>query len=203
MKKQWYLLVLLILASLFKLSAAATIAPDALIKETTDKLLSELTTHRQALVDDHQKLYRLVNEVALPHFDFESMSRLVLGRFWHQATSSQREKFIEQFKTLLTRTYATALFEYNGQEIVYKPFRLKPGETLAVVKTEIMPKEGPRIPFHYALKQIENGQWKIFDVRVDGISLVTNYRTSYTQKIEQHGIDSLISTLADKNKSAR
>ena len=99
------------------------------------------------------------------------------------------------------RTYATALFEYTGQKIVYKPFRMKQGATRAVVKTEVQQPEGPKIPFHYSLKLHETGTWKIYDIRVDGISLVTNYRTSYSQVIHNNGIDSLISSLADKNKT--
>jgi phospholipid transport system substrate-binding protein len=201
MKRQLYSLVLFAVVALFNFSAAATIMPDALVKQTTDKLLSELTSNRKTLMEDANKLYRLVDELVLPHFDFRRMSQLVLGKYWRTANNDQREQFVEQFKNLLVRTYATALFEYTGQKIVYKPFRLKQGATRAVVKTEILQNDGPKIPFHYSLKLNEVGTWKIFDIRVDGISLVTNYRTSYSQMIKNSGIDSLISTLADKNKT--
>lgn len=201
MKRQAYAFLVFAIIALFNLSAAATVMPDALVKETTDKLLSELTSNRKVLMEDNSKLYKLVDELVLPHFDFERMSRLVLGKHWRSANDQQRDQFVEQFKNLLVRTYATALFEYTGQKIVYKPFRLKQGATLAVVKTEILQQEGPKIPFHYSLKLDESGVWKIFDIRVDGISLVTNYRTSYGQMIQNNGIDSLISSLADKNKT--
>ncbi len=190
------------LLTLMSFSAAASTTPDVLIKETTEKLLAELTSNRQALVEDNQRLYRLVDEIVLPHFDFKRMSQLVLGRYWRQATETQQEQFVEQFKSLLVRTYATALFEYTGQEIVYKPFRQDEKENLAVVKTEVLqPGGGPKIPFHYSLLKDENNTWKVFDVRVDGISLVTNYRTSYATLIQTNGLDSLISSLADKNKT--
>ncbi len=201
MIRQLYSLILFAVVTLFNLSAAATIMPDALVKQTTDKLLSELTSNRKTLMEDSSKLYRLVDELVLPHFDFKRMSKLVLGKYWRTANNDQREQFVEHFKNLLVRTYATALFEYTGQQIVYKPFRLKQGATQAVVKTEILQQEGPKIPFHYSLKLNESGAWKVFDIRVDGISLVTNYRTSYGQMIQNNGIDSLISSLADKNKT--
>ncbi len=201
MNRQLYSFILFAVVALFNLSAAATIMPDVLVKQTTDKLLSELTSNRNVLQVDSGKLYQLVDEVILPHFDFKRMSQLVLGKYWRTANNEQREQFTEQFKNLLVRTYATALFEYTGQKIVYKPFRLKQGATRAVVKTEILQHEGPKIPFHYSLKLNESGAWKIFDIRVDGISLVTNYRTSYGQMIQNNGIESLISSLADKNKT--
>jgi phospholipid transport system substrate-binding protein len=201
MKRQLYSFVLFVIVALFNLSAAATIMPDALIKQTTNKLLSELTSKRKVLMKDTSELYRLVDELVLPHFDFRRMSQLVLGKYWRTANNDQREQFVEHFRNLLVRTYATALFEYTGQKIVYKPFRLKQGATRAVVKTEILQHEGPKIPFHYSLKLTESGAWKIFDIRVDGISLVTNYRTSYSQMIKNSGIDSLISSLADKNRT--
>ncbi len=201
MKKQVFSMMLFVFVAQFNLGAVASMMPDALVKETTDKLIAELTTNRKALMEDSEKLYRLVDELVLPHFDFLRMSKLVLGKYWRTANDAQREQFVEQFKNLLVRTYATALFEYTGQKIVYKPFRLKQGSTLAVVKTDILQQDGPKIPFNYSLKQNDNGTWKVYDIRVDGISLVTNYRTSYGQMIQNNGIDSLIASLVDKNKT--
>lgn len=190
----------LLVAMMVSAQAGATIAPDALVKQTSEKLLSELTSNRQALQADQQRLYRLVDEVVLPHFDFERMSQLVLAQYWRRATDAQRQRFAEEFKALLVRTYATALFEYTGQEIVYKPFRLKQGETTAVVKTEVLQRDGPKIPMDYLLKLGNSGAWKVFDIRIDGISLVTNYRTSYARHIQNSGLDSLITSLAEKSE---
>ncbi len=200
--RMWFYTNLLALLTLVSVSASASSSPDVLIRDTTEKLLAELSANRQALMDDSQRLYRLVDEVVLPHFDFKRMSQLVLGRYWRQATEAQQQQFVEQFKALLVRTYATALFEYTDQEIEYKPFRADEKENVAVVKTEVLqPGGGPRIPFHYSLLKDGNNDWKVFDVRVDGISLVTNYRTSYARLIQTNGLDSLISSLADKNKT--
>lgn len=201
MKRQAYSLILLVVATLFNVSVAAAVTPDTLIRQTTDKLLSELTSNRKALMEDTSKLYKLVDQLVLPHIDFRRMSQLVLGKYWRTANDDQREKFADEFKNLLVRTYATALFEYTGQKIDYKPFRMKQGATLAVVKTDILQHEGPKIPFHYSLELNSSGTWKIFDIRVDGISLVTNYRTSYGQMIQNNGLDSLISSLVEKNKT--
>ena len=189
----------LLAAMMVSAQAGATIAPDALVKQTSDKLLSELTENREALQSDHGRLYRLVDEVVLPHFDFKRMSQLVLAQYWRRATEAQRQRFVEEFKALLVRTYATALFEYTGQEIVFKPLRLKEGATTAVVKTEVVQPAGPKIPMHYLLKLNKSGDWKVFDIRIDGISLVTNYRTSYARHIQTSGLDSLIASLAEKS----
>lgn len=179
---------------------AASTDPDLLVKETTDKVLTELSSNRDTFMKDNNKLYDMVDSVVLPHFDFERMSKLVLGKHWRGANDDQRQKFIVEFKTLLVRTYATALFQYNGQKIVFKPFRHGGGDEDAVVKTEIVPNDGPPIPMNYALSKSSDGKWRVFDIRIDGISLVTNYRTSYSSTIQTQGLDTLISLLAEKNK---
>lgn len=183
----------------FTVAAYSMPAPDVLIKETTDKVLSELSAKRSELKADQSKLYRLVDEIILPHFDFERMSRLVLGKHWRTASADQQGKFVGEFKSLLVRTYATALFEYTGQEIVYKPFHDKAGDGRATVRTEIKPNDGPPVPLDYSLAKNDDGSWKVFDIRIDGISLVTNYRTTYSRKIQREGMDGLIATLAQKN----
>lgn len=180
------------------LVARAATAPDELVRQTADEVISQLTENRDALEKNPEKLYQMVNDIVLPHFDFERMSRFVLGKHWRDATPEQQEKFVAQFKTLLVRTYATALFEYTGQEIVYKPFRHEEGDKKAVVKTEIQPADGPAIPIEYALAQ-RGEQWKVFDVRIDGLSLVTNYRSQYGRIIQNEGVDELIASLAEKN----
>lgn len=180
---------------------AVSAEPDLLVKQTTDRVIEELTSNRDTYMKDNTKLYDMVDAIVLPHFDFERMSKLVLGKHWRSASDEQRQKFVEQFKTLLVRTYATALFQYDGQKIIYKPFRKKEGDDQAVVRTEIVPKDGPPVPLHYALSSNGAGAWKVFDIRIDGISLVTNYRTAYDGTIQSDGIDTLISKLEEKNKT--
>jgi len=191
---------LLTLCLLLGLSAnvPASMAPDELVRSTADEVISELTANRDELENNPEKLYRMVDEIVLPHFDFERMARYVLGKHWRDATPEQQEKFVAEFKTLLVRTYATALFEYTGQEIVYKPFRHEEGDRKAVVKTEVQPSDGPAIPIDYALIQ-NSEEWKVYDVKIDGLSLVTNYRSQYGRIIQTRGIDTLISELSAKN----
>ncbi len=188
------------IAALGAVAAFASVAPDQLVKDTTDRVLSELTANRSEFEHDHEKLYRMVDEIVLPHFDFERMARLVLGRYWRDANDAQRQQFVQEFKTLLVRTYATALFEYTGQKIIYKPFRAGDGDSSVVVKTEVVPSDGPPIPMHYSLNRGGEGSWKVYDIKIDGISLVTNYRTSYGNTIQNQGIDALISSLVAKNR---
>lgn len=193
-------LVIILWGSAWSLHAGANVPPDELVKQTTDKVIMELDANREALVSDRDRLYRMVDEIVLPHFDFSRMSQLVLGRYWRTADDAQKEKFVGEFKTLLVRTYATALFEYQGQKITYKPSRVKDGDDRAVVQTEIKPADGPAIPLHYSLSKDADGRWRVFDIRIDGISLVTNYRTTYGRTIQNEGIDALISSLSKKNQ---
>ncbi len=186
------------------LSVAAQAAgskPDALVKSTTDEVLSELKANREMLVNDHQRLYAMVDRIVLPHFDFERMSRLVLGKHWRSATAGQRTRFVEEFKNLLVRTYATALFEYTDQRILYKPFRMKEGDERTVVKTEIELRDAPNVPLNYSLQKNKDDTWKVFDINIDGISLVTNYRLAYGQAIQSKGLDALIDSLGERNQA--
>lgn len=180
--------------------AAANLPPDQLVRETTNKVLEELLKNRAELAADTGRLYSLVNDVVLPHFDFRRMSRLVLGKHWKEASQSQQGQFEDQFRTLLVRTYATALLEYTGQEIVYKPLRISDDDTRAVVKTELQSDGGPNVPLHYSLRKSGDGAWKVFDIKIDGISLVTNYRSAYAQVVRTKGLNGLIESLAEKNQ---
>ncbi|MDH3380103.1 MAG: ABC transporter substrate-binding protein [Gammaproteobacteria bacterium] len=184
------------------LLGAESLPPDELIRQTTERALSELQAKRDQLEQDPEKLYRLIDEVLLPHIDFERTAQLILGRHWRMADAQQQKRFVMEFRTLLVRTYAIAVFEYNGEKIQYKPLRMKEGDTMAVVQAEIESRSGPPIPFHYNLEKSESGDWKVFDISIDGISLVTNYRTSYGRMIQQKGMDGMLDVLAAKNREA-
>jgi phospholipid transport system substrate-binding protein len=182
-------------------SAFAGPSPDLLVRETTDKVLSELNANRGNLQADPSLLYQMVDEIVLPHFDFQRMSKLVLGKHWKKVKDSQRQKFEQEFKALLVRTYATALFEYSDQEIVYKPYRREEGSDRAVIKTELIPSDGPAIPIDYALAKGGGDSWRVYDVRIDEISMVTNYRGTYGKIIDSRGVDALIELLAKKREA--
>ncbi|MBA1146093.1 ABC transporter substrate-binding protein [Ectothiorhodospiraceae bacterium WFHF3C12] len=172
--------------------------PDALVEETTEQVL-ELLEERQAEIEqDPGIVFEIVREVVLPHFDFPLISRFVLGRHWREASPEQRERFMEEFRTLLIRTYGTSLAEYSGQEVEYLPMKADPESGRVVVRTEIQQAQGPAIPIAYRLHRTDEG-WKVFDVIVEGASYVQTYRSEYGSLIASRGLDALIESLAEKN----
>jgi len=176
--------------------ATAADGPDTAIKSTTDELLSQFDSRRDELSADSGALYSLVDEIVLPRFDFNRMSKLVLGKHWRKSTPEQQGQFVEVFQGLLVRTYASALFEYTGQAIEYKPMAAAEGDE-AEVKSEIDLGGGTKIPINYSMAKNDDN-WQVYDVIIDGISLVTNYRSSYGREIRKNGIDKLIETLRAK-----
>lgn len=191
-------LVICMLVSTTQLAAAIP-SPDAVVKQTTEGVIERIESQRSELEADPTKVYALVNELVIPHFDFISMSKWVLGKNWKAANEAQRSEFMEQFKTLLVRTYARALLEYSGQEVKYYPVEQNPKSNLAVVKTELSTEGGQPFPVAYRMHQ-KNEAWKVVDVAVDGVSLVSTYRGSFKSQIKKEGFDSLIKKLADKNE---
>jgi phospholipid transport system substrate-binding protein len=181
--------------------AGAAQDPEALVRQTTQSILDEVADRRQALEQNRAKLYALVDEKVLPHFDFEGMARIVLGHHWRDASPAQRERFVAEFRDLLVRTYAVALLEYDGQSIRYRPMRGNPKKGRVVVRTEVANPGAPPVPIDYRLSN-RNGAWQVYDVVVDAVSLVTNYRSSYSQRIGRDGLDALIDAIAEKNKGA-
>lgn len=186
---------------IFALSSAASAgtAPDQLVKQTADKVLEKVLANKEGMKADTSRLYNLVNSDVLPHFDFEMMSQRVLGKYWRSATPGEQGSFVKEFRQLLVRTYATALLNYSGQEIEYKPFRMTEGENTAVVKTAVRNSGGPAIPIDYRLYLTKDGQWKVFDLKIDGVSLISNYRTSFGGEVRQIGVGGLVKRLAQRN----
>ena len=180
---------------------AAETAPDVLVKETSQDVLAIVKKDKDIQAGDKKKIYDLVDAKVLPHFDFKRMTQLAVGKFWRQATPAQQEALVKEFRTLLVRTYSTSLSTYKNQTIDYKPLRMQPGETDVTVRTVVNQPGGQPIPIDYSLQKNTDG-WKVYDVVVDNISLVTNYRGTFANEIRQSGIDGLIKTLADKNRTA-
>lgn len=181
--------------------AQASQAPQALVEETSKLMLAKLKEEAAVIKADPGRIYELVNQIVLPHFDFEYMSQMVLAKYWQRATPEQKKAFTQEFRTLLVRTYATSLNQYTDQKLTFSPFRPDARPDLATVHSEVAQPGGFPIPIDYRLRA-EGGQWKVFDVVIDGVSLVTNYRTSFAKEIRDGGLDSLIKTLADRNKQA-
>jgi len=181
---------------------AADPPPDQVARATTDKIIVLLKENKSTYVKDHKKLYAMVDENVLPHFDFRAMSRTVLGRYWRQASDDQRQRFVSEFRDLLVRTYATALLKYNNEQIVYLPFRMEPGDRIATVKSEVRRTDGgPPIAINYSFYHTDAG-WKVYDVTIEGASLVTTYQSTYAERVRREGLDALITSLAKDNRTA-
>lgn len=179
-------------------SANASPAAEQLVKDTTDRVIEVLKQEREVLDKDPGRLYEIVNELILPKFDFERMSQRVLGKHWNRASPEQRSQFINEFQVLLVRTYATALREYSEQEIKFLPTRERDGGEEATVRTQIEQSGSPPIPINYEMYR-NNSDWKVFDVAIDGVSLVINYRSTFASEIRNNGVDGLIARLVKHN----
>lgn len=173
----------------------------ALVMQTADKIQAQLRAERAVVQKDKKRTYDLVEEIVLPHFDFNSMSASVLGKHWRTASDDQKKKFTQEFKMLLVRTYAKALVDNMDRKINYIPLRAADNATDVTVKTEI-PQEGSfALPINYSM-ELTNGAWKVYDVDIDGISLVKNYRTTFSNEVKQGSIDDLIKKLSERNVQA-
>jgi len=182
-------------------SSAANTQPDELIKATSEKVLSALEQNKEKYDQQPEKINALVKDIILPHLDFRAMSKLALGKNWRKANDAQQERFVDAFKSMLIRTYSKSLTEYAGQEIKFLPYRPPAeGKRTVKVKTVISQNNGPEIPIDYSLR-IKNDIWKVYDIKIDGISLVTNYRNSFASDINRVGIEGLIDKLLAKSAS--
>jgi phospholipid transport system substrate-binding protein len=179
---------------------AVTTAPDALVQDVTEEVLAAVRQDRDIKNGNTQKTIRLVHEKVLPHFNFNRMTALAVGRDWNKASAAQKEALARQFRDLLVRTYANAAASYRDQKVRYKSFRMNPDDTDVLVRTEIVQPGNRPIQLDYSLEKTDKG-WKVYDVVVAGVSLVTNYRASFSQEIRNSGIDGLIKTLTEKNKA--
>ncbi len=196
--------IICLLASLLltvSLSALAEVVPpDVLVKSTSQDVLSIIKQDKDIQSGNSKKVLELVERKVLPHFDFSRMTMLAVGRHWSRASASQKSDLTAQFRAMLVRTYSAALTNYRDQAIDYRPLKMAATDTEVTVKTVIKQPGGQPIPIDYSLEKSDNG-WKIYDLAVDGVSLVTNYRGSFNAEIQNNGIDGLIKILADKNRS--
>jgi phospholipid transport system substrate-binding protein len=184
-------------------SAEAMPEPQALVKKASDDMLKALKDNEAELQADPEKIYDLVEDILMPHFDFEKMSKLSLGKNWRSADADQRKRFVEEFRLLLIRTYSTAMLEYTDEEIKMLPFRDDLSRKRVTVPMEVVQKGGPSIGMSLSLYQNKQDAWKVYDVKIDGISLVTNYRSSFANEIRSGGMDQLIKDLAERNKKVK
>lgn len=187
---------------LFSLSALAlaNVPADVFVKGVADDVLTIVKKDKDIQSGDQEKIFALAEEKILPNFNFDHVCRLVLGKNFSKASKEQQEAFQREFRTLLIRTYASALSKYRNQTIEYKPMRDISDDKQVTVKTQILQPGGQPIGVDYTLEQMGD-VWKVYDITIEGVSLVTNYRGQFSNEIRQGGMDGLIQRLVEKNKS--
>ena len=206
MKKHYYTYLLsFLLLSVVALPAQAENSPLTLLESTTGSMLNALTDHKAELKKDPLVVNRLVERILIPHIDLISASKWVLGKHWRRADKQQKIRFIREFRTLLIRFYSSALADFlKTHEVKKDMIRFLPQRGDAsddvTIRSEVYSPGGKSIPVNYYLHQTRKG-WKVYDVSVEGISMITTYRTSFANEIKQNGVDGLINSLAEKNSS--
>ncbi len=181
--------------------------PDEMLKKATVDMLRSINTHRAEIKKKPEKLQSLVEEIILPHLDFITASKIVMGKYWRRASKDQKIRFIRQFRTLLLRFYSSALAEYlSGKNndladdlIRYYPLKMTGEDGPITVRAEVQVENGQPIPIHYRLHKTRKG-WKIFDVSVEGVSMITTYKNNFASQLKTEGIDAMIASLEEKNR---
>ena len=192
-------LLFLLAFGLLPATHAQTRAPDELVKSVTNEVI-EIVKHDKGIqAGDPRKAAALVQEKVLPHFDFTRMTALAMGPNWRKATPEQRTALVDQFRTLLVRTYSTALTSYRDQVIDYKPLRMQPADTEVTVRSLVRQSGAQAVNIDYSMEKLDTG-WKVYDMAVGGVSLVTTYRDTFNTEVRNSGIDGLIKTLSEKNR---
>ena len=177
-------------------------SPDALVKRVSEDVLSIVRQDKEIQSGNTQKAIQLVEAKVLPYFNFQRMTALAMGRDWNKASADQKKRLTEEFKTLLVRTYSNALTSYRDQTVRYKPTKMQAGDADVVVKTEIVQPGNKPIQLDYSVEKQDGNGWKVYDVVVAGVSLVSNYRDTFNQEVRANGVDGLIQMLVNKNKQS-
>lgn len=179
---------------------ADDIAPDVLVKNVTTEVVGLISKDKEIRSGNRAKLIEVIEAKVLPHFNFTAMTALALGLNWRKATPEQRKRLTQEFKTLLVRTYASALAAYSEQRFDYRPLRAKPTDTDVIVNVRVMQQGAQPVPIDYSMEKTSSG-WKVYDVMVGGVSLVANYRTEFNNTVREAGIEGLIKNMQAKNRS--
>lgn len=194
-------MLLLLLACLpLTVPAEELVGPQQVVQRISDQLQQILQNNQERMREDPAFVYQLANEVLAPHVDFVHVSSLVLGKHWRRATDEQKQAFSRQFQRLLVRTYSTAFKEFQGWEISYTPLRMNEGDSDVAVHTLINRTGASPVAVVYRM-HIQDGDWKAYDVKIEGISLVTNYRTSFSKEVRRSGMRGLIERITELNDS--
>jgi phospholipid transport system substrate-binding protein len=181
---------------------AQELAPDELVKKITEEVLAAIKSDKQLAAGDKQKALKLAEEKVLPYIDFEEATRLAVGRAWAQATPEQKKKLVSEFRNMLVRTYSNAIEAYQGQTLKVLPSRSsKDSKDDTTVRTQFIRAGGQPLPIDFQMRKTDKG-WKVYDISVEGVSLVLTYRSEFDAVVKQEGLDGLIKRLAQKNTPA-
>ena len=178
---------------------AQPLAPDALARSVTDEVIAIIRADKDIQAGNQKKVLELVEGKVAPHFSFTTMTQLAMGRNWRQANAEQQKRLTAEFHTLLVRTYTTAFVQYRDQKVEYKPLRMAAGDTDVVVQSLIKQNSGAPVAVDYSMEKQDTG-WKVYNVKIEGISLIENYRNTFNTEIQRSGVEGLIKVLADKNR---
>ena len=182
------------------LAPAQDAAPDQLVKTVTLEVIDLIAKDKEIKAGNRTKLIQLIDAKVLPHFNFSAMTALAMGQSWNKANPEQKKRLTEEFRTLLVRTYASALAAYSEQKFDFRPLRAKPSDTEVTVQVRVLQPGSQPVPIDYSMEKTASG-WKVYDVMVGGVSLVANYRTEFNNMVRESGIDGLLKNLSAKNRS--
>jgi len=181
-------------------STAEDRGPEAIIKDTTEAVLQELRDYEGDIADDPDFIHELVRREVLPNINMQLVTRFALGRHWNDATEEQRDEIREEITTLLIRTYSQPLKEYGGEDVKYGSARVDEDRGRASMRVEVEQRDGPAIPLTYQFRKHDRDGWQVYDVVVEGVSLVTNYRDGFSSEIRRSGVDGLLDRLRERNR---
>lgn len=192
------ILLSIALFGVLNVARAEVVAPDMLIKDTVQEVVTIIKHDQEIQAGNQKKILALVDSKVLPHFDFTRMTQLAVGKYWRTATPEQKQALVTEFRNMLVRTYTKVFTVYRDQTIEVRPIKMIAEETEATVQTIISKPGTPPVLVNYEMKKAADG-WKVFDITIEGVSMVMNYRGTFASAIQENGLDGLIKTLADKN----
>ncbi len=195
--KYFQLLICLFIAPAF----AQEVAPDALVKGITQEVVSIIKQDKEIQSGNSRRIAELVDAKVLPHFNFQRMTQLAVAVNWRKASPEQQKSLTQEFRALLVRTYSSALSSYRDQAIEIKPLRARAEDTEVTVRSEVKQKGAQAVTIDYDMEKTASG-WKVFDVKVGGVSLITTYKEEFANQVRDVGLDGLIKTLSGKNRQA-
>ena len=189
---------LMLFAPLATVNASEIEAPHQVLERTSEEVIAVLKQRSEEIKNKPDIVYELVDDYILPHLDDVTMAKLALGKSWKKATTEQKKQFVNEFRTLLIKTYSRSLQEFSDQQINFYPAQADGKK--AVVRSEVLQSGGLKIPMSFRMR-LKNDAWLVYDISIDGVSLVTSYRGTFTQEVRKGGIEGLLQMLADRNAS--